>query len=85
MGAGEIREMANRSGFDNFPGCSIRLSSWSGVIKHENFNSGLTTPTIRSYPNGIKVGGTFVTNEALEQIYQWQQDFLGGKKEKTWQ
>ena len=45
----------------------------------------VTYPTIRSYPDGLKVGCTFVTNEALKQLYEWHQQFLGGQTEKTWQ
>jgi hypothetical protein len=66
-------------------GCSVeiglrrgdRISHLSGVT--------VTYPTVRSYPDGIKVGCSFITNEAIERLYKWHKDFLGREESRTHQ
>ena len=45
----------------------------------------MTYPTVRSYPDGIKVGCSFITNEAIERLYKWHKDFLGREESRTHQ
>ena len=57
-------------------GCSISLLVGYGKQITHSQNGTVTYPTIRSYKGGLKVGCTFVSNEALEMIYQWHKDFV---------
>jgi len=69
-------------------GCSVRIdtTNWESVcISHESSSGIVTYPTVRSYPDGIKVGCSFVSTSTLEKIFRWHQEFLSDKGEKTWQ
>lgn len=75
--------------FKDFHGAEIRIfqvSEPSKQIYHESRGSShITTPTIRSYQDGIRIGCSFLTTKALEQIYQWHRDFLETPDSKTHQ
>ena len=45
----------------------------------------VTYPTVRSYADGVVVGCSFVTTEALERIYSWHKGFLGREESRTHQ
>lgn len=69
-----------------FRGCDVRIFLDSFGVEHEGRLTGRRhTPCVRSYENGIKVGCTFITNDALRKIAEWQRCFVGNKSEKTWQ
>lgn len=65
-------------------GCDNLLSVLDGNVFYfgNRFREDLI---IRSYSNGIKVGCTFLTTEALEKLYKWHSEFLKHKTEKTHQ
>ncbi len=66
-------------------GCDVEIDyRSSGRISHLR-GYDVTYPTVRSYPDGLKVGCTFITTEALKHINERQQAFVKGKTEKTWQ
>ena len=83
---GSARGSSDMLGYDTpRHGCSIELAKrHNGSISHL-CSTEVSYPTIRSYGDGIKVGCTFVTSEALKQIHEWHQSFLRGETEKTWQ
>ena len=90
MGAGvgynsyDSRDSVYDSG--QFRGCDVRIFLDSFGIEHEGRLTGRRhMPTVRSYDNGIKVGCTFITNDALEKIADWKQSFVENKRGKTWQ
>lgn len=68
----------------DFHGCEIRLPLVKGKIHHETKNT-LRIPTVRSYPDGVKVGCTFLTTDALETLYAWHLAFLLDKHSRTHQ
>jgi hypothetical protein len=71
---------------ERFHGGNIRIYESAIGIKHENRLSGKQSlPTIRSYADGVKVGCSFLTTDALQKIYSWHQDFLRDHKDRTWQ
>ena len=51
--------------------------AWEGGARvyHETWD-GKTFPIVRSYKDGVRVGCTFVSTEALEKIRAWHQEFL---------
>jgi hypothetical protein len=61
--------------FNDFHGCDILLHGTSTVY-HESRIGNTTTPTIRSYKDGLKVGCTFINNNTLELLYKWHKDFI---------
>ena len=38
-----------------------------------------TLPVVRSYPEGLRVGCTFISNEALERLFKFNQEYLNRK------
>lgn len=46
------------------------------TLKHLSKHGAISTPRVSSHKEGIKVGCTFVTNEALEEIYKLHKKFL---------
>lgn len=71
---------AYRSGYSEFHGASVRLCvDLCGNISHENQSAPPSIPTVRSYSDGIRVGCTFVTTEALAQVQKWHKEFLESK------
>jgi len=66
-------------------GCSTKIFANGKTVFHRfNFSSS-DIPIIRSYEDGIKVGCTFITNEAVELIYNLHKSFLDGTNSKTHQ
>ena len=72
-------------------GAQVRIgeesrSAWEGGARvyHETWGS-KTYPTVRSYRDGIRIGCTFVTNEAFRKIWDWHKEFLDGECTKTHQ
>lgn len=57
-------------------GCDILISCYHGSCKisHTTCNS-RTTPKIRSHKDGMRIGCTFVSNDALEEIYKLHKKF----------
>ena len=41
---------------------------------HETWDA-KTFPVVRSYVDGMRIGCTFISNEALRKIWDWHQDF----------
>jgi len=71
----------------DFHGCEIRLekSDAHGDALRHLVKGAATWPTVRSYPDGLKVGCTFLTSAALELIYRWHEDFLVTNNTRTHQ
>ena len=61
-----------------FHGATVRIYEGPyGDIKHENpYYATTIIPAVRSYSDGVKVGCTFVTTQALEKIQKWHKEFL---------
>jgi hypothetical protein len=58
-------------------GASIEISKRnSDHLYHLDRNGSATHPLIRSYSDGIRIGCTFVTNEALKKIHSMHQRYL---------
>ena len=68
-----------------FHGCNYLVRESGGTIMHEGWSGGPLKATVRSYQDGIKVGCTFITNEAVEQLYKWHTSFIRNPDSKTWQ
>ena len=69
-----------------FHGCKILLRREPyGAIHHVNWDDFVSLPTIRSYEDGIKVGCTFLTTDALKALYDWHKEFLGREESRTHQ
>ena len=59
-------------------GCTVELytkASDIGVFHYAN-GQGSYRPTIRSYRDGVKIGCTFVSNDAFRQIVKWHENQL---------
>ena len=57
-------------------GCTFEISKSSGaIIRHLGITGHENFPSVRSYPDGIKVGCTFITNDAVELLYKWHKEF----------
>ena len=57
-------------------GCTCEISKDSrGDIHHLGVAGHDSLPSVRSYPDGIKVGCTFITNDAVELLYKWHKEF----------
>jgi hypothetical protein len=76
----------------DYPGHGARV----GIVKDSYMNSSRSVIShisggnrrqvlVRSYKDGIRVGCTFVTNEALEEIYRLHSEFLKEKDYVTHQ
>ena len=66
-------------------GCEIEIARRQGdSISHLN-GIHVIYPTVRSYSDGVKIGCTFITNEALELIYKWHKDFTESENSKIHQ
>ena len=58
-------------------GAEVRISLSADSLARVLHSRGCfdSVPTIRSYREGIRIGCTFVTSEALRKIWDWHQDF----------
>lgn len=79
-----IRNMGKPYNIPVRRGCEIELATTAYGIGHY-FHNQETKPTIRSYPDGIKVGCTFLTNDVLSWLYKRHTEFLGEGRVKTHQ
>lgn len=57
-------------------GATIEISDRGYRVLHLDRNGSVTRPLIRSYSDGIRVGCTFITNEALKKIQGLHQGYL---------
>jgi hypothetical protein len=57
-----------------FHDCSFRIELNDSLIYHNNGYISNGIPII-SYPDGMKVGCTFITNEALGKLYDFHQEY----------
>lgn len=78
-------EYRNSWKIGKFHGASIGIEL-DGKIKHISGPSlYVTTPVVRSYRDGIRVGCTFISNEAIKHLHSLHQNFLQGQIELTHQ
>lgn len=67
-------------------GCNIELDlNYSLSIIRHIMDGHVSIPTIRSYSDGVKVGCTFLSTDALNKLHTWHTDFLKSGSEKTHQ
>lgn len=69
---------------EDFHGCDVLIGGLA-TITHRTPGHYHTLPTIRSHRDGIKVGCSFITTEALERIYQLHKAFTDQTDSKTHQ
>lgn len=71
-------QMQNQQNWDKpRHGASVEISEWgSGAVRHLDNQGVVSTPLIRSYKDGIRVGCTFITTEALKKIHSLHSRFL---------
>jgi hypothetical protein len=62
-------------GLSDGHGASIVLTK-SGTGVYHNQNGQSAQVLIRSYKDGMRVGCTFITNEALERIYEYHRRYV---------
>lgn len=56
-----------------------------GSISHTRKTESPRTITVRSYDDGMKIGCTFVTNEAFTRLSRWHDEYMKSRAPKTHQ
>jgi len=85
MGYGSNASIAAHQSQNTSHGCDIKIHATGTTIYHVPTVLGIVAPTVRSYKDGIKIGCTFVTNEAVELIYNLHKSYLDNTDSKTHQ
>jgi hypothetical protein len=63
----------------------LNYDGLSTTIKHIDKRGVGSLPLVRSYKDGLRVGFTFISNEALKKIHGLHAKFLQGQDEVTHQ
>jgi len=65
-------------------GCRVRIGLSQGEIRHYD-EKGFEPALVRSYAEGMRIGCTFITNEALDTIWECHKSYINRKDEVTHQ
>jgi hypothetical protein len=69
---------------DRHHGARYAITKTYGVVMHQEGDKGKQV-LIRSYRDGIRIGCTFVSNDALREIWEMHSGFLNSQESVTHQ